>query len=117
MDLKKKVNSKFMLGNGFFVLDGVYPAPETINAIDSMGEKSQSKMTDRKGNALFSISAPSPTSSPCQTFAPVKGTFVPRDDLSGLLLRKWAGRVGVSFLCGAAPGKVSPPSEIVLSPI
>lgn len=88
-----------MLSNSSFVLDGMYHAPETINTIDSMGEKSQSKMTDRKGNTLFSVSAPSPTSSPCQTFAPVKGTFVPRDDLSGLLPRKWAGRVGVRFFC------------------
>lgn len=112
MDLKKKVNSKFMLSNGFFVLDGVYPAPETINTIDSMGEKSQSKMTDRKGNALFSVSAPLPTSSPCQTFAPVKGTFVPRDNLSGLLPRKWAGRVGIGFCVELLPGKLAHPPRL-----
>lgn len=96
---------KFRLSNGFFVLDGMYYAPETINTIDSMGEKRQSKVTDRKGNALFSISAPSPTSSPYQTFVPVKGTFVPRMiSLAFFPGSRQAGWVSV-FLCGVALGK------------
>lgn len=49
MDLKKKVSVKFKLSNEFFVLHGICCPPETINAIDPMGEKPQGKVIDREG--------------------------------------------------------------------
>jgi hypothetical protein len=43
------VSLKFKLSNNFFVPDGICHAPETITAIDAMGEKSQDKVIDREG--------------------------------------------------------------------
>jgi hypothetical protein len=43
MDIFEKASLKFMLSNGFFVLDGKYHAPKTINTIDSMVRKVRAK--------------------------------------------------------------------------
>lgn len=56
---------------------------------------------------VFSITRPcAPTFSPCQTFAPLKSTFVLREVLSS----PPPGKGGVSFLCGAVPVKDSSPT-------
>lgn len=83
--------------------------PETINAIDPTGEKPQGKVIDREGKIhCFQYGPPLPaTFSPCQTFAPLKSSFV----LHGLVLpTPPSSKEGVSFLCGAAQRRDSSPT-------
>ena len=72
-------------------------------------------LTAKEKYIVFSITGPCvPTFSPCQTFAPLKSTFVLRKVFFSLPPRK----EGVSFLCGPSQwGKACPPSETVLSAI
>lgn len=117
----KNLSLKFKLSNGFFVLDGISYPPETIIAIDSIGEKLQDKMIDREGKIhcfkYFPILTPNTdntcTFSLCRNFAPLQSTLVLMEVSFTTLPRKggsvfcvvmpWEGKLTHSLSCCWVP--------------
>ena len=116
MDLKKKLvwNSSWAMSSLSYMAFAVL-LKQLMPLIQWVRNLRAKWLTAKEKYIVFNITRPCvPTFSPCQTFAPLKSTFVLRKVFFTLPPRK----EGVSFLCGLSQwGKACPHSETVLSPI